>query len=77
MISTPVESTYQNVKKQTTPVVWVASNCQSSNGREAYVKELMKYIDVDSYGGCLNNKPFPESENLSFCSLQNEVSLIG
>jgi len=24
-----------------------------------YVKELMKYIDVDSYGSCLHNRDFP------------------
>lgn len=25
-----------------------------------YVKELMKYIDIDSYGQCLHNKELPE-----------------
>ena len=30
------------------------SNCET--GRTAYLKELMKYIQVDSYGACLRNK---------------------
>lgn len=36
-------------------VINLASNCESHNGREAYVEELMKHIQVHSYGSCLNN----------------------
>eukprot|EP01102_Stenamoeba_stenopodia_P000766 TRINITY_DN10718_c0_g1_i1.p1 TRINITY_DN10718_c0_g1~~TRINITY_DN10718_c0_g1_i1.p1 ORF type:complete len:549 (+),score=163.66 TRINITY_DN10718_c0_g1_i1:156-1802(+) len=31
------------------------SNCGSRNNREGYYKELMKYIQVDSYGRCVHN----------------------
>ena len=41
------------------PVLWVASNCRSFNGREVYIQELMKYIRVDSYGTCLNTRALP------------------
>lgn len=44
---------------ESSPVVWIQTNCQTSNKREIYVKELMKHIDVDSYGPCLHNKDFP------------------
>ncbi|GAM23346.1 hypothetical protein SAMD00019534_065210 [Acytostelium subglobosum LB1] len=39
--------------------VFVASNCKrgGADKRTAYVKELMKYIQVDSYGKCLMNQP--------------------
>ena len=33
-------------------VVWMASNCQSSNGREAYVHFLQRYVDVKVFGKC-------------------------
>lgn len=32
------------------------SNCGAVNGRTQFVKELMKHMEVDSYGGCMNNK---------------------
>lgn len=37
------------------------SNCKNAgaSGRAQYLKELMKYIDVHSYGGCLNNRQEP------------------
>ncbi|KAI9266824.1 hypothetical protein BDA99DRAFT_436569 [Phascolomyces articulosus] len=42
------------------PILWIASNCKAWSGRQYYVKELMKYIKVDNYGGCLKNKEFPD-----------------
>lgn len=42
------------------PVAFVQSICDTSSGRNEYMKELMQYIDVDSYGGCLHNKDLPE-----------------
>lgn len=41
------------------PVMYLQSDCETSTERDAYVKELMKYIEVDSYGSCLNNKKLP------------------
>ncbi|XP_049879664.1 alpha-(1,3)-fucosyltransferase 10-like [Pectinophora gossypiella] len=38
------------------PVMYLQSNCDTSTERDAYVEELMKYIQIDSYGYCLNNK---------------------
>ena len=38
------------------PVVWVASHCDTPSKREVYVKELKKYIDVDVYGLCGNKR---------------------
>jgi len=32
------------------------SNCKAKNNRLEYLKELMKYMKVDSYGKCLHNK---------------------
>ena len=31
---------------------WFVSNCGTRNGREMYVAELRKYLDVDMYGRC-------------------------
>lgn len=41
------------------PILYVQSHCDVASDRDRYVKELMKYIKVDSYGACLNNKQLP------------------
>lgn len=41
-------------------VLFMQSDCDTMSGRDDYVKELMKYISVDSYGKCLKNKKLPE-----------------
>lgn len=33
-------------------VAWFVSNCITTSGREKYVSELKKYVDVDVYGAC-------------------------
>lgn len=43
-------------KEGLAPVVYLQSHCDVPSDRDRYVKELMKHIDVDSYGACLNNK---------------------
>eukprot|EP01116_Phalansterium_solitarium_P000917 TRINITY_DN1075_c0_g3_i2.p1 TRINITY_DN1075_c0_g3~~TRINITY_DN1075_c0_g3_i2.p1 ORF type:complete len:611 (+),score=192.62 TRINITY_DN1075_c0_g3_i2:38-1834(+) len=42
-------------------VLFIATNCQSGGAswRTAYTKELMKHIQIDSYGQCLHNKDLP------------------
>ena len=35
-------------------VVWMASHCPTDGRREDYVRELNRYINVDSYGSCGN-----------------------
>ncbi|XP_060530322.1 alpha-(1,3)-fucosyltransferase 10 [Cylas formicarius] len=46
--------------KNFAPVLYVQSNCDTPIGRDGIVKELMQYINVDSYGHCLNNKNLPD-----------------
>lgn len=41
------------------PVVYVQSDCDPPSDRDSYVRELMKHIQVDSYGACLHNKDLP------------------
>ncbi|KAL1121945.1 hypothetical protein AAG570_003353 [Ranatra chinensis] len=43
------------------PVIYIQSDCVTPINRDSYVAELMKYINVDSYGGCLHNKNLPVS----------------
>ena len=40
-------------------VLYIQSHCDVASDRDRYVKELMKYISVDSYGECLQNKKLP------------------
>ncbi len=42
------------------PVMYMQSGCSNPAARDAYVRNLMKYIDVDSYGKCLHNKALPQ-----------------
>ncbi|XP_030066258.1 GDP-fucose protein O-fucosyltransferase 4 isoform X1 [Microcaecilia unicolor] len=41
------------------PVLYMQSHCDVPSDRDRYVQELMKYIQVDSYGKCLNNQKLP------------------
>lgn len=43
------------------PVLYLQSDCETPLERDAYVTELMKYIKIDSYGRCLNNRQLPQS----------------
>ncbi|NWR73031.1 FUT11 fucosyltransferase, partial [Centropus unirufus] len=45
------------------PVLYLQSHCQVPSDRDRFVRELMRHIQVDSYGKCLHNRDFP-SERL-------------
>jgi alpha-1,3-fucosyltransferase 10 len=42
------------------PVLYIQSDCSTPLERDAYASELMKYIPVDSYGKCIQNRHLPE-----------------
>ncbi|XP_067670504.1 glycoprotein 3-alpha-L-fucosyltransferase A-like isoform X2 [Haliotis asinina] len=46
------------LRRKSRSIAWFVSNCGTSSKREVYVKELQKYIDVDIYGACRQNKSF-------------------
>ncbi|KAL0893300.1 hypothetical protein ABMA27_014892 [Loxostege sticticalis] len=54
------------------PVMYLQTDCETSTERDAYVKELMKYIQVDSYGACLKNKELPEKFTGDYLNNLNE-----
>jgi hypothetical protein len=41
------------------PIVWIQSNCDANNHREAYVRALMRHVNVHAYGRCLHNRRWP------------------
>ncbi|XP_074855880.1 GDP-fucose protein O-fucosyltransferase 4 [Carettochelys insculpta] len=45
------------------PVLYLQSHCDVASDRDRYVRQLMRHIQVDSYGKCLNNRELP-SERL-------------
>lgn len=59
----PLPDDFMASKTGSAPILWIARNCDASSGRQYYVEELMKYIKVDSYGSCLNNKKFPDGKS--------------
>ncbi|PNJ77341.1 FUT10 isoform 1 [Pongo abelii] len=48
------------LRKRLAPLVYVQSDCDPPSDRDSYVRELMTYIKVDSYGECLRNKDLPQ-----------------
>ncbi len=44
------------MRRKTKQVAWVVSHCITHSGREEYVLELRKHIDVDIYGRCNNHQ---------------------
>lgn len=48
------------INENLAPILYVQSICDTMSGRDDYVAELMKYIAIDSYGKCLNNKQMPK-----------------
>lgn len=61
------------------PVLYLQSHCDVPSDRDRYVSELMKFIQVDSYGACLNNIEFDNEELVGMQSLNSEelFDLIG
>ena len=53
------------------PAVYIQSDCEPPSDRDTYVRELMKYMPIDSYGLCLNNKELP-SKYKGFHKFQDE-----
>ncbi|KAF8782255.1 Fucosyltransferase 11 like protein [Argiope bruennichi] len=46
-------------KEGLAPVLYLQSHCNVASDRDQYVKHLMNYIPIDSYGKCLHNKDLP------------------
>jgi len=59
-------------KEGLAPIAYLQSHCDAPSDRDAYVKELMKYIDIDSYGSCLNNKQFKNTSLHDTSEMHNE-----
>ncbi|XP_050390782.2 alpha-(1,3)-fucosyltransferase 11 [Patella vulgata] len=62
-IKQPLPLTVKNEKRKKNnlaPVLYVQSHCEVPSDRDRYIEELMKHIDVDSYGSCLHNKDLPD-----------------
>jgi len=53
------ETKSEVVANKTKLMIYFASNCNTSSRREEYFKELRKYIPIDSYGFCGENKCEP------------------
>ena len=58
-----VETSDKNMlqkEKGLAPIAYIQSDCVTPSDRDIYVKALMKYIKVDSYGRCVHNKDLPQ-----------------
>ena len=50
--STPTNHSTRASSAKTKMAAWMVSNCKSTSRREAYVRQLQKYIQVDVHGKC-------------------------
>ncbi|CAC5416384.1 E2.4.1.214 [Mytilus coruscus] len=62
-LENPVTNYTSIFMNKTKNIAWVVSHCQTQSKREAYVKELSKYIDVDIYGSCGKPCSFKNKED--------------
>ncbi|XP_063985954.1 alpha-(1,3)-fucosyltransferase 10 isoform X2 [Diachasmimorpha longicaudata] len=58
---TPTNEKNRLVKEENrAPLLYLQSNCDTLSDRDLYISELMKYIRVDAFGACLNNRNLPD-----------------
>lgn len=72
----PVDEKNRMRKAGMAPVFYLQSNCDVPSDRDRYVKELMKYIQVDSYGTCLNNIQFSDKKLANTVTEMNSKELL-
>ncbi|XP_070188906.1 alpha-(1,3)-fucosyltransferase 10-like [Littorina saxatilis] len=60
------EKTRLRTTDKLAPVLYVQSDCGAPSDRDHFVSMLQRYVTVDSYGACLNNRQFPNYTRLSF-----------
>ncbi|GIY55542.1 alpha-(1,3)-fucosyltransferase 11 [Caerostris extrusa] len=55
----PIEEKNKFRKNGAAPVLYLQSHCNVASDRDRYIKELAKFLPIDSYGKCLHNKDLP------------------
>ncbi|XP_067828571.1 alpha-(1,3)-fucosyltransferase 11 [Heptranchias perlo] len=55
-------------------VLYLQSHCEVASDRDRYVRQLMTYIQIDSYGQCLNNKELPSDRLVDTLTATTEDS---
>ncbi|XP_062607932.1 alpha-(1,3)-fucosyltransferase 10-like [Saccostrea cucullata] len=55
-----MEREQQAEKLKLAPVIFTNSACATASDRDGYIRKLMEYIPVDSYGLCLHNRDLPK-----------------
>lgn len=53
---TAAEKNQIKKEKNISSVVYIQSGCNPPSDRDSYIQELMKHINIDSYGKCLHNR---------------------
>lgn len=69
---TTIEKNRLQHEQDLAPIAYVQRDCNPPSDRDSYVKGLMKYIRIDSYGPCLNNKKFPPGNMDGFHNFESE-----
>ena len=47
--------TFDRLENKSKFAIWMSSHCETASQREIYIKELMKYVQVDIIGSCSND----------------------
>ena len=64
------------IRKKNKLSAWMVSNCESKSGRNDYVEELKKYINIDVYGACGSLK-CDDSNNTNACCKYKLIGQVG
>lgn len=63
-----IDRNYSEVFRQKTHFgVWMATHCPTPSHREKYIKELQKYVAIDTYGACGKKKCGVRNPNMNEC----------
>ncbi|XP_004583539.2 alpha-(1,3)-fucosyltransferase 11 [Ochotona princeps] len=58
-VALPLQERNEWRRRGYAPLLYLQSHCDVPADRDRYVRELMRYIPVDSYGKCLQNRELP------------------
>ncbi|XP_018579389.1 alpha-(1,3)-fucosyltransferase 10 isoform X2 [Anoplophora glabripennis] len=71
-----IKDTKNKYLDEIAPVLYIQSDCDTPVSRDYLVRELAKFVQIDSYGKCLTNKSFPkELDEVYSLDLYNEKLL--
>ncbi|XP_041978305.1 alpha-(1,3)-fucosyltransferase 10 [Aricia agestis] len=58
------------------PILYLQTDCETTTERDFYARELMQYINIDSYGSCLQNIELPREFAVDYLNKLNDDAFL-